>query len=69
MLTRTLRSLEADGLVRRTVHPTIPPQVEYGLTDLGHSLSLPLTRLAGWVMENMPELERNRVAADAPEPA
>ena len=37
MLTRTLKALERDGMVTRTVFPTIPPQVEYGLTDLGHS--------------------------------
>jgi DNA-binding HxlR family transcriptional regulator len=68
MLTRTLRSLELDGLVLRTVHPTIPPQVEYDLTELGHSLSIPLTQLARWVMDNLPELERNRVDVEASEP-
>jgi DNA-binding HxlR family transcriptional regulator len=53
MLTRTLRSLEGDGLVLRKVHPSIPPQVEYSLTPLGHSLALPLIELSNWVLDNM----------------
>ena len=53
MLTRTLRSLEGDGLVSRKVHPSIPPQVEYSLTPLGQSLAQPLTALSSWVLENM----------------
>jgi DNA-binding HxlR family transcriptional regulator len=48
MLTRTLRSLERDGMVTRTMFPTIPPQVEYALTDLGHSLSKPVLALGLW---------------------
>ncbi len=61
MLTRTLRALEHDGLVLRKVYPTIPPQVEYSLSPLGRSLAVPLTHLTGWVLENMAEIEGNRV--------
>jgi len=50
MLTRTLRILETDGLVRRTVHPTNPPSVEYDLTDLGRSLLVPVSALADWAV-------------------
>lgn len=50
MLTRTLRILETDGLVTRTVHPTNPPSVEYGLTDLGRSLLVPVSALADWAV-------------------
>ncbi len=52
ILTRTLRLLEADGLVARTVHPTVPPQVEYRLTAAGESLLVPLGALAAWAVEN-----------------
>jgi DNA-binding HxlR family transcriptional regulator len=48
MLTLTLRVLERDGLVSRTVHPTIPPRVEYALTELGRTLLVPLSELADW---------------------
>jgi DNA-binding HxlR family transcriptional regulator len=54
MLTRTLRTLEADGLVTRTVYPTVPPSVEYGLTDRGRSLLVPVSALADWAVENSP---------------
>ena len=52
MLTLTLRGLERDGLVRRTVFPTIPPRVDYELTDLGHSLREPVMALGRWAQEN-----------------
>jgi DNA-binding HxlR family transcriptional regulator len=52
MLTRTLRTLETDGLVERTVHPTVPPSVEYGLTPLGRSLLVPVSALADWAVEH-----------------
>lgn len=53
MLTLTLRSLERDGLVTRTVTPTIPPRVDYALTPLGHSLRVPVSALGAWAMANM----------------
>jgi DNA-binding HxlR family transcriptional regulator len=52
MLTRTLRTLEKDGLVRRTVFPTVPPSVEYDLTPRGRSLLKPLTEVADWVVQD-----------------
>jgi DNA-binding HxlR family transcriptional regulator len=52
MLTRTLRSLEDDGLVRRTVFPTVPPSVEYRLSARGHSLLPRLTEVADWVVQD-----------------
>ena len=64
MLTRSLRSLERDGMVERTVHPTVPPQVEYRLTDLGHSLAVPVMALADWTFENLPLIHANRAAYD-----
>src|SRR5579859_4640384 len=48
MLTQTLRELQEDGLVSRTVHPTTPPSTEYALTELGRSLVVPLSVLARW---------------------
>lgn len=53
MLTLTLRNLERDGLVNRTVTPTIPPRVDYELTDLGRSLLAPVQRLADWALDNV----------------
>lgn len=52
MLTLTLRSLERDGLVTRTVYPTVPPRVDYELTPLGHSLRGPVSALGEWAKEN-----------------
>lgn len=60
MLTRTLKALERDGMVSRTVHPTVPPQVEYALTPLGQSLARPLNALALWAGEHLEEIEGNR---------
>ena len=51
MLTRTLRALESDGLVRRTVYPTVPPAVEYALTSSGQALLGPLSQVANWAVE------------------
>lgn len=53
MLTLTLRGLERDGLVNRTVTPTIPPRVDYELTDLGRSLQGPVMALADWATANI----------------
>jgi DNA-binding HxlR family transcriptional regulator len=53
MLTLTLRNLERDGLVNRTVTPTIPPRVDYELTELGRSLQKPICGLVRWSMENV----------------
>jgi DNA-binding HxlR family transcriptional regulator len=60
MLTRTLKALEHDGMVTRKVHPTVPPQVEYGLTNLGRSLAEPLMQLAMWVLRHLSEIEAHR---------
>lgn len=60
MLTTTLRSLEADGLVSRHIYPVIPPKVEYQLTDLGRSLLPLLQGLSGWAHNNMEQIVNNR---------
>jgi DNA-binding HxlR family transcriptional regulator len=65
MLTRTLRELERDGMVTRTVHPTVPPQVEYALTELGRSLADQAKLLGGWVHANTSKIAANRAAFDA----
>lgn len=60
MLTVTLRSLEEDGIVSRTLYPEIPPRVEYQLTELGESLLKPLLQLAVWAEENVGEILKAR---------
>lgn len=60
MLTVTLRSLEEDGIVLRTLYPEIPPRVEYSLTPLGESLLKQLLQLACWAEENANEVIKNR---------
>jgi DNA-binding HxlR family transcriptional regulator len=60
VLTETLRSLERDGLVRRTVHPEIPPRVEYSLTPLGRSLKKILVPVCQWAEEHLHEVEEFR---------
>ena len=64
MLTRTLRALERDGMIARTVHPTVPPQVEYALTPLGLSLSMPIRELGDWTLAHWDEIEANRLHYD-----
>ncbi|MGA4840895.1 winged helix-turn-helix transcriptional regulator [Streptomyces sp. G45] len=64
MLTLTVRRLERDGLVKRTVYPTIPPQVEYELTELGHSLTHLIKSLADWSIEHRPAIAAARAAYD-----
>ena len=53
MLTLTLRNLERDGLVSRTATPSIPPRVDYELTELGRSLQKPICGLATWALDNV----------------
>jgi DNA-binding HxlR family transcriptional regulator len=57
MLTTTLRGLERDGLVTRTVYPSVPPKVEYALTALGHDLSVPVDALGEWALRNAEQVE------------
>lgn len=67
MLTLTLRALERDGLVTRTVTPTIPPRVDYELTKLGHSLLRPVNNLAEWARSNAAVMQKARAKFDASE--
>jgi DNA-binding HxlR family transcriptional regulator len=60
MLTLTLRALERDGLVTRTVFPTIPPRVDYELTKLGRSLLEPVSTLGLWARQNRPAMQDAR---------
>lgn len=64
MLTLTLRGLERDGLVTRTVFPTIPPRVDYELTDLGRSLLKPVDALGRWAREHHATIVRARERFD-----
>ena len=65
MLTLTLRALERDGLVTRTVFPTIPPRVDYALTGLGRSLLIPVGALSAWALENRSRIQEARERFDA----
>jgi len=65
MLTLTLRGLERDGLVTRTVFPTVPPRVDYELTALGRSLWRPVEELGAWARANQAEIEAARRRFDA----
>ena len=60
MLTQTLRQMERDGLVVRTIHPVIPPRVEYRLTDLGESLGAAFCGVWIWAAENLRRVETAR---------
>lgn len=64
MLTRTLRALERDGLVWRAVTPSVPPRVDYSLTDLGRSLREPVLALGSWAMANRETIEAARAEFD-----
>src|SRR5215475_5079225 len=64
MLTLTLRNLERDGLVSRTVTPTIPPRVDYELTELGRSLQKPICGLADWALEHVGEIHEAQARFD-----
>lgn len=65
MLTLTLRALEREGLVTRTVHPTVPPSVEYALTELGQSLRVPVQALGEWALLNQETMAEARRRFDA----
>ena len=65
MLTSTLRGLERDGFVTRTVYPTIPPRVDYELTDLGRDLLVPVKALGDWAIRNEQRVSEARARFDA----
>lgn len=65
MLTQTLRAMERDGLVVRTIHPVIPPRVDYRLTELGHSLSEAFCGVWTWAERHLDTVEAARAAFDA----
>ncbi len=65
MLTLTLRALERDGVVRRTVFTTVPPSVEYELTGLGQSFAQPIVALGNWVFSNHTLIQNARAEFDA----
>ena len=65
MLTLTLRNLERDGIVSRTVTPSIPPRVDYELTPLGHSLLKPVTALSDWALEHVEQIHQAQASFDA----
>jgi DNA-binding HxlR family transcriptional regulator len=65
MLTSTLRGLERDGFVTRTVYPTIPPRVDYELTDLGRDLLVPVRALGDWAIKNEQRVSEARERFDA----
>jgi DNA-binding HxlR family transcriptional regulator len=65
MLTLTVRQLERDGLVRRTVYPVVPPRVDYELTPLGCTLLKTIQSLVAWTTEHLNEIHEARAAYDA----
>lgn len=67
MLTLSLRGLERDGLVKRTVYPVVPPRVEYELTPLGRSLHAPVSALGEWARNHLVEIDAARAAFDRKE--
>lgn len=69
VLSGTLKTLEADGLVRRTVHPEVPPKVEYSLTQTGLSLVPIIVQLTEWAQNNMKTIMANREATHVSETA
>jgi DNA-binding HxlR family transcriptional regulator len=68
MLTVTVRALERDGILIRTVHPTIPPRVEYELSERGKSLRRALAPVGIWALENRIGIEASQAAFDAARP-
>ena len=69
MLTLTLRNLERDGLVTRTIYPEVPPRVEYSLTELGKTLQVPISALWDWSAENHHAIVEARAVYDVREQA
>ena len=65
MLTLTLKGLERDGLVTRTVYPDVPPRVEYELTERGRTLRKPIQALAEWAQKNRQGIQESRNRFDA----
>ena len=65
MLTLTLRNLERDGLVSRAVTPSIPPRVDYALTEMGRSLLMPVNALAQWAIDNVQTIHAAQLRFDA----
>src|SRR3569832_1619121 len=65
MLTLTLRNLERDGLVNRTVTPSSPPRADYELTELGQSLQKPICGLATWAMDHVGEIHAAQTRFDS----
>lgn len=68
MLTLTLRNLERDGLITRTVFPTIPPRVDYDLTALGRSLLVPVSALGDWALKNQQKIAEAQAKFDGAKP-
>lgn len=64
MLAQTLKLLEKDGFLIRTVYPVVPPKVEYQLTILGAQAAEKLTGLIGWIERNLPEILENKKTTD-----
>lgn len=64
MLTVTLRGLERDGILTRTVHAAVPPRVDYALTPLGQTLRAAIGQLVAWADTHLPEIEASQAAYD-----
>ena len=69
MLTLTLKNLERDGLVSRAVTPSVPPRVDYALTELGRSMLVPVQALGQWAQAHIPQMDAARARYDAKEMA
>jgi DNA-binding HxlR family transcriptional regulator len=65
MLTVTLRTLEADGLVKRTIYPEVPPRVEYEITELASTLVPHILRLSNWAVTNLSQIQKSRLKYEA----
>lgn len=67
MLSKTLKRLEQDGFVSRTVYPEVPPRVEYALTDLGKSFLVPMQQLVNWAKDNHRAIVDSRESYQLPD--